>query len=44
MEFKERLPAGPRDRKLLKGVPAFPNGTGGTIIFGINRDETTVTG
>jgi len=44
LEFKERLPAGPRDRKLLKGVPAFANGAGGTIIFGINRDETTVTG
>jgi predicted HTH transcriptional regulator len=25
-------------------VPAFATGTGGTIIFGINRDETTVTG
>jgi Putative DNA-binding domain len=44
LEFKERLPTGPRDRKLLKGVPAFANGAGGTIIFGINSDETTVTG
>ncbi len=44
LEFKERLPAGPGERKLLKSVPAFANGTGGTILFGINRDETTVTG
>lgn len=44
LEFKERLPTGPRDRKLLKSVPAFATGTGGTIMFGINRDETTVTG
>ncbi len=44
LEFKEQLPTRPRDRKLLRGVPAFANGTGGTIIFGINHDETTVTG
>jgi hypothetical protein len=44
LEFKERLPAGPRDRKLLKSAQAFATGTGGTIIFGINGDETKVTG
>lgn len=44
LEFKERLPAGSKERKMLKTVPAFATGSGGTIIFGINRDEVTITG
>lgn len=36
LEFKEQLPAGTRDRKMLKTVPAFATGSGGTILFGIN--------
>jgi hypothetical protein len=44
LEFKERLPAGSKERKMLKTVAAFATGNGGTMIFGINRDEVTVTG
>jgi hypothetical protein len=44
LEFKEKLPAGSRERKILKTVAAFANGNGGTLIFGINRDEVTVIG
>jgi len=44
LEFKEKLPEGPKERKMLKTVVAFATGDGGTMIFGINRDEVTVTG
>jgi hypothetical protein len=43
VEFKEKLPSGP-DRRMLKTVAAFASGDGGTIVFGINRDEMTVVG
>lgn len=44
LEYKERLPAGSNDRKMLKTVAAFATWDGGTMIFGINRDELTITG
>jgi Putative DNA-binding domain len=44
LEFKERLPTGSKDRKMLKTVAAFATWDGGTMIFGINRDELTITG
>lgn len=43
VEFKEFLPA-KQNRRTLKTVAAFANGDGGTMVFGINRDEVTVTG
>jgi hypothetical protein len=42
-EFKEMLPT-TKERRTLKSVAAFATGDGGTIIFGVNRDEVTVTG
>ena len=32
------------ERRTLKTVAAFANGSGGTILFGVNRDEMTVIG
>ncbi|MEU6324630.1 ATP-binding protein [Streptomyces sp. NPDC047009] len=43
VEFKECLPT-KQSRRTLKTVAAFANGDGGTMVFGINRDEVTVTG
>lgn len=40
VEFKEQI-AG---RRQLKTVAAFATGSGGTMVFGINRDELTITG
>jgi hypothetical protein len=44
LEFKERLPEGQKDRKMLKTASAFATGNGGTMVFGVNRDEMTITG
>lgn len=44
VEYKEQLPASSKDRRMLRTVAAFATGEGGTIVFGINRDEVTVTG
>jgi predicted HTH transcriptional regulator len=44
LEFKEKLPAGTNYRRTLKTAAAFATGEGGTIIFGVNRDEVTLTG
>ena len=43
VEFKEMLPTS-STRRTLKTVAAFASGDGGTVVFGINRDEVTVTG
>jgi hypothetical protein len=43
VEYKEYLPS-PKDRRTLKSVAAFANGDGGTLVFGVNRDEVTVVG
>ncbi|MFI1536524.1 helix-turn-helix domain-containing protein [Streptomyces anandii] len=43
LEFKQMLPTRD-DRRTLKTVAAFANGDGGAIVFGIHRDEVTVTG
>jgi hypothetical protein len=40
VEFKEELVGG----RKLKTVAAFATGNGGTIVYGINKDEVTVTG
>lgn len=42
LEFKEQLPSGPQDRQKLKTVAAFATGRGGSMVFGVNRDEMTV--
>jgi predicted HTH transcriptional regulator len=44
LDFKERLPADSKERRMLKTVPAFATGDGGNMIFGVNRDEMTITG
>lgn len=44
LEFKGKLPEGSRERKMLKTVAAFATGDGGTMIFGVNRDEVTIIG
>jgi hypothetical protein len=44
VEFKEMLPTSARDRRTLKTVAAFASGGGGKIVFGVNRDELTITG
>lgn len=46
VEFKSELPEGGRNKtdKAFKTVAAFANGQGGTLVFGVNRDEVTVTG
>jgi Schlafen, AlbA_2 len=46
LEYKSKLPgAAARERRsALKTAAAFANGAGGTIIFGIDRDEVTVVG
>ncbi|MER5431194.1 ATP-binding protein [Streptomyces sp. NPDC002588] len=43
LEFKQMLPTRD-DRRTLKTVAAFANGDGGAIVFGIHRDEVTITG
>ncbi|KJY26499.1 ATP-binding protein [Streptomyces sp. NRRL S-495] len=43
LEFKEMLPSR-QSRRTLKTVAAFANGAGGTMVFGIHRDEVTITG
>jgi Putative DNA-binding domain len=40
VEFKEQLP----HKRQLKTVAAFASGRGGSMVFGINRDEMTITG
>jgi Schlafen, AlbA_2 len=46
VEYKRQLPgkAAQERRPALKTVAAFANGTGGTLVFGVDRDEATVTG
>jgi hypothetical protein len=46
IEFKRQLPGDTVDSKrtVFKTVAAFANGTGGTIAFGIEKDEATVCG
>jgi hypothetical protein len=46
VEYKRQLPGKEADskRKVLKTVAAFANGQGGTIVFGMDPDELTVTG
>jgi hypothetical protein len=45
-EFKRQLPDGSDDSKrtVFKTVAAFANGDGGTIVFGVEKDEATVCG
>jgi predicted HTH transcriptional regulator len=45
-EFKRQLPGGSDDSKrtVFKTVAAFANGDGGTIVFGVEKDEATVCG
>jgi hypothetical protein len=41
-EFKSKVPESPGEiRNLIKTVAAFANGSGGTILFGIDPDEIT---
>lgn len=45
VEFKSRLPDSPAQRRsAFKTVAAFANGSGGTVIFGVDPDEVTVVG
>ncbi len=45
VEFKGKLPASDSEkRNVLKAVVAFANTDGGTIVFGVDSDETTITG
>jgi hypothetical protein len=46
LEYKRQLPDNTIDskRKVLKTVAAFASGHGGTIVFGMDPDEVTVTG
>jgi len=45
VEFKRQLPAdAEQKRKQFKTVAAFANGDGGTMVFGMDPDELTVTG
>ncbi len=46
VEFKSRLPCNTVDSKrtVFKTVAAFANGSGGTVVFGIEKDEATVCG
>lgn len=44
-EFKQQLPTTQEGkRKLCRTVAAFANGLGGTILFGILKDEATIVG
>jgi predicted HTH transcriptional regulator len=46
VEFKSQLPRDSDDSKrtVFKTVAAFANGQGGSIVFGVERDEATVCG
>jgi ATP-dependent DNA helicase RecG len=46
VEFKAKLPADAREsiRRAIKAVPAFANGAGGVLVFGIDDDSGTVIG
>ena len=45
VEFKRQLPeSAEQKRKVLKTVAAFATGDGGTVVFGMDPDELTVTG
>lgn len=46
VEFKSRLPGDSPDSKrtVFKTVAAFANGTGGDLVFGIDKDEATICG
>jgi hypothetical protein len=45
LEFKSKLPASDSEkRNVLKSVVAFANTDGGTIVFGVDADEATITG
>jgi hypothetical protein len=42
LEFKSELPAPSGNAKACRTVAAFANGRGGTIVFGIDPDEATI--
>lgn len=45
VEFKSMLPkAGPKTDRAFNTIAAFANGAGGTVVFGVDRDELTVVG
>ena len=46
MEFKRQLPEDTADsrRIVFKTVAAFANGHGGSVVFGVEKDEATVCG
>jgi hypothetical protein len=45
VEFKGAVPkAGARTDRAFNTIAAFANGTGGTVVFGVDRDELTVLG
>ncbi len=46
IEFKRQLPEDSADSKrtMFKTVAAFANGDGGSIVFGVEKDEATVCG
>lgn len=45
LEFKREIPVKNESRlKVARTVAAFANGNGGTIVFGIDRDEMTLVG
>lgn len=42
LEFKREVPPAKENFKVAKTVAAFANGSGGTIVFGIDKDEVTI--
>lgn len=45
LEFKRQIPADDRERqRIARTAAAFANGAGGTIVFGIEPDEVTLSG
>jgi Putative DNA-binding domain len=45
VEFKGKLPeGGSKTERVFNTVAAFANGEGGTVVFGVDRDEATVVG
>lgn len=45
VEFKGKLPeGGSKTDRAFNTVAAFANGEGGTVVFGVDRDESTVVG
>jgi hypothetical protein len=45
LEFKYRLPADDKEKfRMLCTVAAFANTNGGTLVFGVDRDEMTIVG